>query len=429
MEIAENKAQQKATQRKYLNWAKMLTVTGGSQILVQAIGLFCGILIIRLLPTKEYAFYVLANTLLGTMTVLADGGVSAGVMAQGAKVWNDKQKLGAVIVTGMDLRQKFAIGSLIIATPALIYLLRFHHASWLMTILICLALIPAFLAALSDGLLEIAPKLKQDLYPLQRNQIVAATTRLLMIVGSLFIFPWTFVAILGTGVSRTLANIRLRKISTSYADRNQKPDVEVRKNILVTVKRILPTAIYYCLSGQITIWLISFFGSTKSLSQVGALSGLTTALGFLKTVFDMMIVPRFARLKTNTNEIIKKFIIIQLGLIVLVAVVVSFVAVFGQYLLLILGHDFSNLHDEIVLITTGGMVTIIGGANNSLLNSRGMIIPPYVYIPSVVAAQVVLAFIVPLHTVVGILSYGIFTSVIIYVIRITYFFIKIRNHS
>jgi hypothetical protein len=44
-----------------------------------------GILIIRLLPV-EYAFYTLANTMHRTMTVLADGGITTGVMSQVGKV-------------------------------------------------------------------------------------------------------------------------------------------------------------------------------------------------------------------------------------------------------------------------------------------------------------------------------------------------------
>lgn len=85
---------------------KLFIVTGGAQILIQAIGFISGIMVIRLLSPQEYAYYVLANTVLGTMVVLADGGVSSGVMSQGAKVWQDKIKLGLVFSTGIHLRKK-----------------------------------------------------------------------------------------------------------------------------------------------------------------------------------------------------------------------------------------------------------------------------------------------------------------------------------
>jgi hypothetical protein len=66
---------------KVFEWGKLITIVGSAQILVQAISLISGILVIRLLPTHEYALYTLANTMLGTMSLLADGGISTGVMS------------------------------------------------------------------------------------------------------------------------------------------------------------------------------------------------------------------------------------------------------------------------------------------------------------------------------------------------------------
>ncbi|RYE13089.1 MAG: hypothetical protein EOP51_30380 [Sphingobacteriales bacterium] len=105
---------------RILEWGKMFTITGSAQSIVQGLGLVCGIIIIRMLPTQEYAFYTLTNTMLGTMTILADGGIASGVMAQGGKVWQDKTKLGKVLATGMSLRFKFALaGCLLLSKPLL----------------------------------------------------------------------------------------------------------------------------------------------------------------------------------------------------------------------------------------------------------------------------------------------------------------------
>ena len=122
------------------NWGKLISITGSSQVIVQAVGFASGILIIRLLPVQEYAFYTLANTMLGAMTILSDGGISTGVMAQGGKVWEDKQKLGKVLVTGLQMRKKFAVVSMIISLPILLYLLIHNGASWLTSFLIILSI-------------------------------------------------------------------------------------------------------------------------------------------------------------------------------------------------------------------------------------------------------------------------------------------------
>ena len=206
---------------RVFEWGKLVAVTGSAQILVQAVGLISGILVIRLLPTQEYALYTLANTMLGTMTNLADGGISAGVMAHGGKVWQHREKLGVVLVTGLDLRKKFAVGSLLVATPVLLYLLHHHGASWLMSALITVSLIPAFVTALSGGLLVVAPLLQQDIFPIQKNQINTNLGRLALLMLTLFFFPLTFLAVLAAGIPQIWANRRLRKISVGYADWNQ----------------------------------------------------------------------------------------------------------------------------------------------------------------------------------------------------------------
>jgi hypothetical protein len=138
--------------------------------MIQAVGLLNGILIIRLLPTSQYALYTIVNMMLGTMILLADGGITDGVLSQGGKVWMDPQKLGSVINTGLHLRKKFTVVSMAIVIPILLFLLHRHGSGWFASILIAAALIPAFLAALSGTMLEVAPKLRHYITPLQKTQ-------------------------------------------------------------------------------------------------------------------------------------------------------------------------------------------------------------------------------------------------------------------
>jgi hypothetical protein len=174
-----------------LEWGKLISITGSSQLLIQGLGLISGILVIRLLPTQEYGLYTLANTMLGTMIVLADGGISSSVLARGGKVWMDRNKLGAVLATGFNLRKKFAKVSLIVAIPFLLYLLRHHHAGWLTSLLIISALIPAFFTALSGNLLSVGPSLHQSIAPLQKVQMGVSIGRLIMLLLTLFFLPWS----------------------------------------------------------------------------------------------------------------------------------------------------------------------------------------------------------------------------------------------
>jgi O-antigen/teichoic acid export membrane protein len=411
---------------KLIHWGRLITVTGSAQMLVQGVALISGILIIRILPTQEYALYTLVNTMLGTMTVLADGGIGAGVMSQGGKVWQDKDKLGSVLVTGINLRKKFAIISLLIAIPVLFYLLWHHGANLLNATLIVLCLIPAFIAALSDSLLEISLKLRQDINPLQKNQIWVNILRLILIF-PLFLAPWAALAIIASGIPRILGNIKLKKIVSRHVDWEQPSDPVIQKKILSGVKKMLPGAIYYCISGQISIWLISVFGNTKAIAQIGALSRLAMVLTLISTVFNTLITPRFSRLPERKKIILSKFVLIVVGVIGLMLLIIGLVFLFPHAFLMLLGHGYSNLSSELVLSVIGSCATLLGGLLFSLSASRGWILNPFILIGSNILTVVGGSFLLNISTLRGVLYFNIVIGIVPFVLFMFYILYRIMT--
>jgi O-antigen/teichoic acid export membrane protein len=412
---------------KLHQWTKLIAVTFSAQAIIQLLGLVTGILIVRLLPTKEYAFYTLANTMLGTMTVLADGGISSGVMSQGGKVWQDRAKLGVVLATGLKLRRKFGVVSLIITLPLLAYMLMDHGAGWDTTALIVLAIIPSFFAALSDSLLEVPSKLHQGINKLQKNQMFAGIGRFVMMTSTLFVFPWTFIAILGNGIPRIWANFKLKKISAEYADPKQVADSVIEKDILAIVKRSLPGAIYYCVSGQITIWLISIFGSTQSVAHIGALSRLSTVITVFTTLFSTLIIPRFARLQEDKQLIIKRFLQIGALLFVISFFIVGVVVLFPAQILLILGKEYNDLTAEVVLIAISSCMAMVLSVTYSLLVARGWILRPWLNIPINILFQLIFVFTMDLSRTTNVLKFSIIDYSVSYIIVVIFFFYQINK--
>lgn len=410
---------------QWMQWGKLVSITGSAQIIIQAVGFISGILIIRLLPVQEYAFYTLANTMLGTMTILADGGISAGVMAQGGKAWQDREKLGVVLVTGLKLRKKFAIGSLFISVPILFYLLLHNDAGWITASLIVASLIPAFFAALSDSLLEIAPKLHQTILPLQKNQVEVGVGRLILSAITMFIFPFSFLAIIASGIPRIYGNIKLKKITNTLADINQTPDLTVQKEILVMVKRILPGAIYYCLSGQITIWLISIFGNTTSVAQLGALGRLNMLLTIFSVLITTLIIPRFARLDNKKSLLLKRFIQIMGFLIFFLFIIVVLVFFFPNPMLWLLGNAYAGLQKELVLSVLGSCLNLIGGIAFGLYTSRGWVLNPFILILINLGSIIGFSLLVDLSSTNGILLLNLGISFIALLLNSIYCFLKI----
>lgn len=409
---------------KALHWGRLVSISGIAQILVQALAFINGILIIRIFSTQEYALYTLANAMLGTMTLLSDGGIADGVMSQGGKNWQDRNWLGAVMATGMQLRRRFAIGALFVAVPILAYLLIHHGASWPITVVIILSLIPSFFIALSGTILEVAPKLQQDVMPLQKNQVALNVGRLAMLGLTIFVFPFAYVAILASAVPQIWANLRLRKISAGYADRHQQPDPEIRKAILKIVKRTMPGAVYYCFYGQITTWLISIFGTTESLAKVGALSRLAMVLSVFTALFNTLVVPRFARLPSVRGLLLSRFFQVQLCLLFISVCITGAVWLFPNQVLFLLGKNYAGLTTEVAIIALSSCIGLMMGVTYTISLARGWVLHPTILIAGNVLTQVILLYALDLSKVANILWFSVINNFAAFAMLFIYFIVK-----
>jgi O-antigen/teichoic acid export membrane protein len=316
--------------------------------------------------------------------------------------------LGLVSATGLSLRKKFALITLLIATPIIIYLLLKNNSSWLMSLLIFLSLIPAFYASLSDSLLEIIPKLHQDISSLQKNQLTVGAGRLILTLLVIFIFPWTFVIVLASGIPRIYGNIQLQKINAKFVDDDQKPDPLVRKEILKIVVRVLPTIVFYAISGQIVIWILSIFGNTNDLASIGALGRFGVLLGSFTTLLNTLFIPRFSRLEENREKILRVFLFFQLTLFCVTGLVLLVVLLFPTQMLWILGTSYSSLSSELFLIMLANCIGAISSMTGNLMGSRGHFLNPIVVIVLNLMTVVLAFFIWDLSTLRGILYYSIF---------------------
>lgn len=412
---------------KALEWSKLITLTGGAQAIVQIAGLISGVIIIRLLSTQEYALYTLANTMLVTMVILADSGVTIAVMSEGGKVWKDNKQLGVVLTTGLDLRKKFAIGSLIVSTPILAYLLLHHGASKLVTFATIFAIIPAFLAAMSDSIYEIAPKLHQDIKALQKNQINVSIGRIILSTAILLISPFSFLVIIASAIPRIYGNIQLRKIASNRALLDELPSVEIKQRILKIVKLSIPGLIYFCLSGQLNIWLISFFGQTKSIATVGAISRLTMGISLFSSVFAMLVVPRFTRLPNYKSIIRSAFIKLQVLLLVASGVILFVVWIANKELLWVIGPSYAGLKIELFLAMLSACISLMVGSTYSLYSTKGWIMHPTQSISVSVISTLIGAWLFDVSTLRGVYYLNIFVAFIEYINHIVYSFIRISK--
>src|ERR1700704_3336028 len=99
------------------------------QGVVQLIGFCSGILLVRWLDQREYAYFTIANTMQGTITLLADIGISVGLVSIGGRVWQDRHRFGQLINTALSVRKKLGAASILLVTPIMYFMLIKNGAS------------------------------------------------------------------------------------------------------------------------------------------------------------------------------------------------------------------------------------------------------------------------------------------------------------
>jgi O-antigen/teichoic acid export membrane protein len=386
-----------------------LSALAVAQGAVQVIGFATGLCVVRVLSVHEYAYYTIASAVLGTMSVLTDSGISESVIASGGRVWQSRRELGTVIASGMYLRRRFAMAALVVSLPVLYVMLRRLGAAPGTATGITLAIIPSFAFALTGQILEIVPRLHQSLAALQRIQIVSALLRLVLVAAAAMAVPAAWLMSLCAGIAQGWANRQLRRAAAAAADLEAPPRKDVEAAIRGQVMRSAPSSIYYAFSGQITVWLISVFGTTVAVAQVGALSRLAVIYNVLGSLVALLLVPRFARL-AGEGAALRRFWQMEIALIAVLAGIVLAVAAFPGAVLWVLGRSYALLEPEVVLTAAGGALAVLAGSAYAMAAARGIVIAPWIFVPCALTLQLILATHLPVNAVAGALWLGIVTN-------------------
>src|SRR5438874_7362842 len=115
--------------RRALHRARIVGNFAFVQAAVQVIGFLSGIVIVRHLDQREYAYFTIANTMQGTINVLADIGISIGLISIGGRIWQDRRRFSELVSTALAVRRRLGTIAIVLVTPVLCYLLVKNGAS------------------------------------------------------------------------------------------------------------------------------------------------------------------------------------------------------------------------------------------------------------------------------------------------------------
>jgi O-antigen/teichoic acid export membrane protein len=390
-------------------WASLLTRFLSLEFAIQAMGFAAGVLLIRALPKAEYAFFTIANTMQQTMNLLADNGISSGLTAIGGRVWDDRTRFGQLISTAMRLRKTLALLVIVVVTPILAWMLTGAGATPSHTALLSAAVLGALYFQLSVGVLIVAPLLHLQVNRVQKLYFWSAALRLAVIAGAYMLFLDAFVALLAGMASYAVQEWLLRRWLAQYIDTAAPINSSDQREIWGIIKDQAPNAIYYCVQSQLMIWLISIFGSTTGVAEVGALGRLGMIFLIAGSVMMNVVLPRFARVQ-GARLIWRRYWQIMAGFTALNAALLLLTAIYPEAVLWIIGPKYAHLKPELLLMVVGTVLAAIMGTMYQLNVTRGWVVSPRLLIPMGVATDLLLILILDVSQVRGVLLMAAFST-------------------
>lgn len=394
-------------------WDRAVAVSrfAAVQAAVQLVGFVSGILIIRHLDQRDYAYFTIANTMQGTLNLLADMGISIGVVSIGGRVWQDRRRFGELINTALAIRRKLGVAAVIAVTPILYYLLWKNGASTAYATLLIALVILGLLAQLALGVLGVVPRLRSDLRRIQLIDVVGAIARLGALIALLFLLLNAAVAVAVGSATLLLQLVMLRRYVNAVIDTSAPQNHADRTAMSGFIRNQAANAIFYCLQGQITIFLISIFAHrAAAVAEVGALGRLAMVFAVLTNLLMNIFAPAFARCH-SPRRLRWQFAATVGAVAAFCALIIAAAAIFPQEFLFVLGGKYSHLDRELLLMIGAAVVNALTATLWSLNTAKAWVAGAWLYIPLTIVTQLCLIPFVDFSSVRGVLIFNLISAV------------------
>ncbi|MEY2544962.1 MAG: hypothetical protein QOG48_79 [Verrucomicrobiota bacterium] len=397
--------------RRALYRARIIGNFAAVQAVVQVIGFLSGILLIRWMSQPEYAYFTIANSMQATINLLADIGISVGLVSIGGRVWQDRHRFGELIVTGLHVRRKLGAAAILIVTPIMCSMLWKNGAPLLYIAILAVIVVAGLLLQFSVGVLSVVPRLRADVTRIQIIDFTGAVVRLALFVAFAFWILNAGIAVAVASAVFLLQYLMLRRYVNAVVDLGAQENLQDRQEIMRLTKHLAANAVFYCFQGQITIFLISFFArQVSSVAEVGALGRLAMIFAVLSNLLTNVFVPEFARCQ-SARKLRWLFLAIVGGVAAFSLAVVAGAVLLPNQFLFVLGHKYAHLHRELFLMVAGSVIAALTGTFWALNASKAWIHGAWLYIPLTLGTQLALIPFTDFSSVAGVLNFNLLSAV------------------
>ncbi|BAU55382.1 lipopolysaccharide biosynthesis protein [Mucilaginibacter gotjawali] len=389
------------------------------QGLIQLTTLIIGIFILRALSKVEYAQYSMALAFQATSQMFIEFGFAGAIIALVGTRVNDKRVLGEYIVAGMSYRNKLFIIVSIVCCICYPILARNQHWPWSVILLLLGSIITN--SYFSGWISYYKP-------PFQIHRKLGTIYKL-EVAGNILRGIATYLAYLCKVLTSSVASyivsalmlfngLIYKRLAREYVDEPERPSAHTKKEMLAYIKPVIPGMVFAAFQSQITILIISVFGKTAHIAEIGALGRLSSLFSVLNIGASIIVTPLIAR--QPQSKLLKMFLLVFL----MAAFGVLLLDLFGYFypgvFLLLLGKNYYGLEPEVRLVIYDSGIVFLNTLVWNMNSARKWLYAwmPAVSIPGIILVQVFFIIKFDLSVSYNVLLMAIFVSTYALLVRI-----------
>jgi len=330
----------------------------------------CGLLLVRRLSVEAFAIFTIAITLLTLVRLGSDLGCTHALIALGSPYRADAARLGSLFAAVNRLvTYQFVVAALIVAVLAVPIAWRNDWPVWTAAATIGVVLLIGWVSVYSTVAVAII-NIDHDSRGAFTFGMADSGTRLLATLGCL-LWPYPVVALIAVLVGAISGRIVVARRVASRIDRKATPSSADIQALRHFTRPLIAGVIFFALQGQLSIFILSAFGYSQAIAEVGALSRLAQFISLLATLNVFFVQPHFARISQRKIFFYRLLFVMGILLILSAALLVS-AYVTPDLWLIILGKNYANLQSELPLVILGSVASLFGGTLYSVAISRGV---------------------------------------------------------
>jgi len=192
---------------------------------------------------------------------------------------------------------------------------------------------------------------------------------LLILLGCLNAWTTLLVSVL---VSGSVVRFLIKRRAEEFIAPHGTPDREIQRILTKLNFNVLPSTITFVFQAQIGIAMISIFGKTASVADLGALTRIALLLIVPQAIVSKIIEPKLARAKEGA-DLWRKFGVSVLCLAAMAAGCFTLMFLFRHQFLWLLGKDYWYLEKELVFYSGVACTGTVTAMSMILLYARGWV--------------------------------------------------------